>query len=278
MTMRTPSSRPSLVPASRAEAPARPVVVAVGSGKGGVGTSTIAALLAATMAEQGHHVLLVDAGERLGGLHHILGVEPIGSLGELRGHREPQELLVPVARHLALFPASADDPSLRPAERRVLMRRVTSLYPSYALVVVDAGSTAESLVNAATDGASRLLAVTGGDRISLVATYALVKLLHDRAPGLRVDIVANRVAGDAASRLHDHLNAASVRFLSRTVPYAGAVPDDPDFGSALAAGLGTDEASLGSTAALAVRDIGERLLADAGGSVPTSMHRLLRKG
>lgn len=263
--------------AARAGSPAAPTVVAVGSGKGGVGTSTVAALLAATMAEQGHRVLLVDAGQRLGGLHHLLGVEPAGSLGQLRGDREPRDLLVPVAERLSLFPASADEAELRPTERRLLMRRVMSLFPSFELVVVDAGSSAESLVAACADGATRLLAVTAGDRISLVATYALVKLLHERADGVRVDIVANRVGDDNADRLHEYLNGASVRFLSRTVPFAGAIPDDPDFGSALAAGLGTAEASLGSTAALAVRTIGERLLAEAA-VPPTSIPRLLRKG
>ncbi len=277
--MRTPPTTLHLAPAgpARAASPARAAVVAVGSGKGGVGTSTVAALLAATMAEQGHRVLLVDAGQRLGGLHHLLGVEPTGSLGELRGNREPHDLLVHVAERLSLFPASIGEDELRPTERRLLMRRVQSLYASVDLVVLDAGSSAESLVAACADGASRLLAVTAGDRVSLVATYALVKLLHERASGVRVDVVANRVAEDSVDRLHEYLNGASVRFLSRTVPFAGSIPDDPDFGSALAAGLGTAEASSGSTAAVAVRAIGERILAESAVS-HTPMHRLLRKG
>lgn len=267
----------SLAGAAPREGSARTPVVAVGSGKGGVGTSTIAALLAATMAEQGHRVLLVDAGDRIGGLHHLLGVEPRGSLGQLRGAREPHQLLVPVAERLSLFPASSDEPELRPTERRLLMRRVASLHADFDLVVVDAGSSAESLVTACTDGATRLLAVTAGDRISLVATYAVVKLLHERMPDIRVDVIANRVDDASADRLHEYLNGASVRFLSRTTPFAGAVPDDPDFGSALAAGLGTAEASLGSTAALAVRAIGARILTETAAATP-SMHRLLRKG
>ena len=277
--MKTPSNAVLRLPtaADRAGSPTRIPVVAVGSGKGGVGTSTIAALLAATMAEQGHRILLIDAGQRLGGLHHLLGVEPAGSLGQLRGGREPHDLLVPVAERLALFPASADEGELRPTERRLLMRRVVSLYPGFDLVVVDAGSSAESLVTACADGATRLLAVTAGDRMSLVATYAVVKLLHERTPDVRVEIVANRVDEESVDRLHEYLNGASMRFLSRTVPLAGAIPDDPDFGSALAAGLGTAEASLGSNAAVAVRTIGERILADAAGP-PSTMHRLLRKG
>jgi flagellar biosynthesis protein FlhG len=277
MNTPVPALARSAAAPARAEAPARACVVAVGSGKGGVGTSTIAALLAATMAEQGHRVLLVDAGQRIGGLHHLLGVEPRGSLGQLKGDREPQHLLVPVAERLSLFPAGSDDPELRPTERRLLMRRVQSLYPAHDLVVVDAGSSAESLVTACTDGVTRLLAVTAGDRIALAATYAVVKLLHQRVPDVRVDVIANRVDPAHADRLHEHVNGASVRFLARTTPFAGTIPDDPDFASALAAGLGTAEASLGSTAAVAVRSIGERILAEAAAPAP-SMHRLLRKG
>jgi flagellar biosynthesis protein FlhG len=276
--MTTPTAIPRLVPRSPSKGGARACVVAVGSGKGGVGTSTVAALLASTMASDGHRVLLVDAGHRLGAMHHLLGVEPAGTLGQLRGgRREAGDLLVPVAERLALFPGSIEEADVGSAERALLMRRVEALYDDYELVVVDAGSSAQSLVAACAARASRLLAVTAADRIALVATFAVIKLLHERAPSVRVDIIANRVDAEAADRLHDHLNAASVRFLSRTIPFAGAIPDDPDFASALAAGLGTDAAATGSNAAQAARAIGELLLDDSA-RASSPIHRFLRKG
>jgi flagellar biosynthesis protein FlhG len=276
--MTTPTAIPRLGPRSPSRGGARACVVAVGSGKGGVGTSTVAALLASTMASDGHRVLLVDAGHRLGAMHHLLGVEPAGTLGQLRGgRREAGDLLVPVAERLALFPGSIEEADVGSAERALLMRRVEALYDDYELVVVDAGSSAQSLVAACAARSSRLLAVTASDRIALVATFAVIKLLHERAPSVRVDIVANRVEAEVADRLHDHLNAASVRFLSRTIPFAGAIPDDPDFASALAAGLGTDAAARGSNAAQAARAIGELLLDDSARE-SSPIHRFLRKG
>jgi MinD-like ATPase involved in chromosome partitioning or flagellar assembly len=264
----------------------RTTAVAVGSGKGGVGTSTVAALLASTVAADGHNVLLVDAGQRLGALHHLFGLETTASLSALRGgQRDAGSLVVPVSSHLSLIATSAADRDLSSAERRVLMRRVAELFSSYTLVVVDAGSSADSLLSACRDGASRLLAVSAADRISLIATYALVKLVDEHAPDLRVDVVANRMDQQAADRVHEHLNAAAVRFLHRTVPFGGVIPDDPDFGRALAAGLGADQAALGSSAAAAVRAIGEQLLYDEvapaaslAGVSPPPFLRLLRKG
>jgi flagellar biosynthesis protein FlhG len=269
-----------------AVATARPLVrpstvVAVGSGKGGVGTSTVAALLASTMAADGHHVLLVDAGHRLGALHHLLGVEPSVALSELRGgRREPKDLILSVTGQMSLIATGADD--LATTERRVLMRRISSLFGSYALVVIDAGSTAESLVSACRNGVGRLLAVSAGDRVSLAATYAVVKLLHEQAPDVRVDLVANRLDQPAAERMHEYVNEASLRFLRRTVPFGGTIPDDPDFGRVLAAGLGSEQAALGSSAAAAARALGEHLLFDdvaiPGRPGAGPFLRLLRKG
>jgi flagellar biosynthesis protein FlhG len=257
-------------------------VVAVGSGKGGVGTSTVAALLASTMAADGHRVLLVDAGHRLGALHHLLGLEPAVALSELRGgHREPHDMLLPVSRQMSLIATCSDDRELSPTERQLLMRRVSSLFGSYTLVVIDAGSTAVSLLSACRDGATRLLAVSAADRVSLVATYAVVKLMHESLPDLRVDLVANRLDQQSADHMHEYVNAASVRFLSRTVPFGGSIPDDPDFGRVLAAGLGSDEAATGSSAAVAARALGEHLLFDDSRPVTTGgapVLRLLRRG
>ncbi len=245
--------------------PAAARVIAVGSGKGGVGTSTIATLLAATMAEAGHDVLLVDSGDRIGALHHLLGVEPSHSVAQLKGGAaEPEDLLVPVAERLTFLAggASPEDAALPPAERRMLFRRAASLYARYSLVVVDAGATAESVLDVCALGVGRFLAVTGVDRIAVVATYALVKTVHQRHPAVPIEVLANLSDDVTARRALEHLDAASERFLGRPVPVAGAVAHDPDFASAMAAGLGAHEAAAGSSAAVVLRAVGERILAE----------------
>jgi MinD-like ATPase involved in chromosome partitioning or flagellar assembly len=237
-------------------------VVAVGSGKGGAGTSTVAALLAATLAAGGRRVLLVDTSERLGTLHHLLGVPAGLPLGTLRRGAEPQALLSAVSPTLTLVSSAPDDTTLTPAERRALIERMTSLYAGFELVVLDAGASASSILDACAQGASRLLALGAGDRVGLAATYALIKLVHERFADVRIDVLANRSDDAAGEMLHRQLNAATVRFLDRTIPYAGAIPEDRDFGSALAAGLGAHDAAAGSVAAQAMQEIGERILAD----------------
>jgi flagellar biosynthesis protein FlhG len=259
----------SVIPVSRQDAPVAGArthrVVALAAGKGGVGTSTTAALLAAVLAANGRRVLLIDAANRLGTLDALLGVTPALPLNALRGGQaEPESLLVPVADGLTLLPAhgSGGDGSLSASERRVLFGRMQSLFPRYDLVLFDAGASAESVLAAAAGGVTRVLAVTAGDRVTITATFALIKLLTERHADVRVDLLANRIPEPIAHLAHDCVNQATVRFLSRTVHLAGVVPDDPHFGTALNAGLGTHVAALGSTAALVMQHLGDRLLGE----------------
>jgi MinD-like ATPase involved in chromosome partitioning or flagellar assembly len=237
-------------------------VVAVAAGKGGVGTSTVAALLGAAVAASGRQVLLVDAVGHLGTLHALLGVAPAYALGALRAGVEPRALVAPVSSTLSLLALAADASPLPESERRVLAQRLLSVYGAYDLVVADVGASAAAILEACRNGTTRLLAVCGADRVGLAATFALLKLVGQHFPDVRVDLMPNRVTDEVAATLHGHLNAAAIRFLSRTIHLAGAIPEDQDFGSALTAGLGALDAAVGSNAVAAMHDIGERLLDD----------------
>jgi MinD-like ATPase involved in chromosome partitioning or flagellar assembly len=180
------------------------------------------------------------------------------------GATQPEELLVPIAPTLSLLPGgvSPDDGVLSPAERKLLFRRVVSLYPRFDAVIVDAGATLDTVTAACANGVGRFLVVTGADRIAVIATYALVKSLHQTSPTLGIEIVPNRYDDDTATRAFEHVHAAAERFLGLDIPLAGAIPDDPLFASALAAGMGALEAADGSSAAIATSRIGERLLTE----------------
>ncbi len=237
-------------------------LVAVASGKGGVGTSTAAALLGAAVAATGRRVLLVDAVGQLGTLHQVLGISPSHTLGALRHGLEPQDFVTPVSPTLALLAVAPDDAAIGDTDRRILQHRLLSLYDDYDLVVADAGAHASAILQTCRDGASRVFAVCGADRVGLAATFALIKFLGQHAPNVRVDVLTNRVTTEMAATLHAHVNAATVRFLSRTVHLAGSIPEDDDFGQALTAGLGAHDAAVGSSAVAAMHDVGERLLTD----------------
>ncbi len=239
-------------------------VVIVGGGKGGVGTSTVAALLAISAAESGHRVLLVDGDEFAGVQHLMFGVMPSFPLAALRGGDVlPQDLVIPVASTLHLLPggASLDSAPITPPERRALFRRVSSLYDQYDLVVADGGSRLDSVLSLAAAGVERVVAVTTTDRIATAATYALVKAVHARHAGLPIEVVVNGHDDPLLPAApYQQIAAGALSFLQRSVALGGTVPHDPSLRAAVGEGMTVQDAAHGSPAALALGAVAARLL------------------
>lgn len=219
-----------------------PGVVVLGSGKGGVGTSTLSALLALVAAQDGRQVLLVDADEGVGSLHYLFGLsDPGPGLGSLRnGEVTPADLVRPVTDSLWLLPgggAEADSTlATSLGERRALLRRVSELYPFYDLVVVDGGSHLASVLAACSAGAERLLTLTSPDRVSMAATYALLKIARERFPALPLEILVNQGDGMTVEEVFQMMALAGRRFLGLQVAFGGSVPRDRELAQGMDGG------------------------------------------
>ncbi|MDZ4673133.1 MAG: AAA family ATPase [Gemmatimonadota bacterium] len=234
-----------LTPATETEA------IVVGSGKGGAGKSLVSLTMAAALADQGHRVLLVDGDQNLGNLHVLLGVRPtIQPSALLDGNVDPADLVVSVAPGLWLMPAASGDEAIQRlsgTDRARLHRRVTTLYPEYDVVVIDAAAGLDSALRCAALRATRLVVITTPEPTALTSAYALVKMVHARLPRLPVDLMVNRTVSPEEGQLAaDRLQEAATRFLGRQLRYLGAVPEDSGVRGSLAnpAGL-VDPASAG---------------------------------
>ncbi len=235
-------------------------IVAVGAGKGGTGTSIVAALAALGAATDGARTLLVDTDTDVGTLHRLLGVAPHVPLGALRASgAAPDDVVVPVTDRLDLVAGGGGDAALPDVERRALLKRVAPLFDRYDLVVLDAGSRLDGMLRALSAGAGRLVVVTMPDPIAVAASYALVKAVEARQPGVPIALVVHRDDGPAAQRAADEFAAGAARFLARDVPCEALVPEDPSLRAALGAGMPLFDAAAGSPAATLLGALGTRL-------------------
>lgn len=228
-------------------------VVLVASGKGGVGTSVCAALLALAGASLGRRTLLVDGNEGNGTLHHLLSVRPQRSLDALRDPRVP---VGDVCIHLgdaftlvACKPASGEQLSLTAADRRAPFERILALADDYDCVVVDGGSRLDGILAVAAAGATRAVLVTDADRIALAANFAVLKVLAAQAPHVRSQVLVNRHDEAVALGAGSQLAEACTRFLGVDVSLAGSIPDDACLRAAVGAGMPIGDAAQDSPAA-----------------------------
>jgi MinD-like ATPase involved in chromosome partitioning or flagellar assembly len=230
----------------------------VAGGKGGVGTSVIAALLALAAFERGERVLLVDADDQVGPLATLMGcIAPDVRLDDLlRGLRPPRDVLAWLDPRFALLPGGVplarELPALSGAERRVAFRRLTSAGMAFDRVIIDAGARADGVLASCAAAASALLVVTAPDAVANAAAFAIAKAVSRQHPQLMLAALANRTDTDEGGALLAHLADGCARFLERDIALLGTTPVDDVLDRALRAGIPLVDASRGSPAALSV--------------------------
>lgn len=211
--------------------PAGPPTLVIGSGKGGVGKSVLAVLLAQRLAAEGRRVLLVDGDQNMGNLHVLLGLPRATRLEHvLNEAAAPRDLLLQAAERIHLLPSDSGAESLYSlgaVDRARLHHRLSALYDEFDAVIVDAGPGLESVVRVATMRASRLVIVTAPEPAALTDAYATIKIVHSQARDLPVDVLVNRVASAREGpETFERLETAAGRFLNRSLRYLGAVWED----------------------------------------------------
>jgi flagellar biosynthesis protein FlhG len=205
-------------------------IIAIASGKGGVGKTWLSISLAQALAEAGRRVLLVDADFGLANIDVQLGLPPGPDLGEVLAGR--RGLAEAVRRHPAgfdLLPGRSGCGSLvglgEAAGRLGALLRGAAA--RWEVVLLDCGAGIEPAVRGLAALADTLLVVATEEPTSLTDAYAVLKLHRRDRPGGDQRVVVN-LAADRAAREHvwRSLDTACTRFLGAGVPLAGILRRD----------------------------------------------------
>jgi flagellar biosynthesis protein FlhG len=206
-------------------------VVAVTSGKGGVGKTNISVNLATLAAAQGKRVLLVDADLGLANSHIVLGVAPRYHLGHLLdGTVGIDEVLAMGPHGLRVLSASSGVQEMTRLDDAQKLRLVTAFDPlddRFDLVLIDCGAGIGDNVVFFAGAAQMTLLVVTPEPTSLTDAYAAVKVLSQRAGVRHFSVVVNWASDEAQARdIFQKLSRVTDRFLQARVAYVGSLPRD----------------------------------------------------
>ena len=221
-------AEPFLVPSS---VQGRPRVIALASGKGGVGKSHIAVNLAVALSNLGKRVLLIDGDLGLANINVLVGVSPDYNASHLlEGVRTFDEVVVGYRDLFDFVPAGSALANLAELElgAQVKFMEALELYKRpYDYVLVDAAAGIGSNVRLALSMADDVLVIMTPEATSLTDAYALVKISAKYGIEIPFQVLVNRVrlAGDARE-MYGCLNSAARSFLGVEAGYAGYVYRD----------------------------------------------------
>jgi flagellar biosynthesis protein FlhG len=205
--------------------------VAVTSGKGGVGKTSVAVNLALAWAQTGQRTCLLDGDLGLANVDVLLNLHPRHSLRDVvAGTKTLSEVVVDGPAGLQVIPAASGIEALANltgAARRALVQSFEALGSLGELTVLDTGAGISRTVLSLVLAVDEVLLVTTPEPTALTDAYAMVKVVTQRRPELPIHLVVNLVDHVGQAReIHGHLDQITRRFLQRELPLAGWIPRD----------------------------------------------------
>ncbi|WP_412061169.1 MinD/ParA family protein [Rubrivirga sp. IMCC45206] len=212
------------------ETPTRGLVVAVVSGKGGTGKSTLAVNLAATLAADGCAVALLDADPCQSSCATLLNESPSASVEAVaRGAVAAERVFHQTASGLTLVcgGTAAGFADLGDAFYDAFDDVLDLAIERYDLVLIDAPAGLEAPVQWALDRADTGLLVVVGEPTAVTGAYALAKAVWHTDPGFPLLAVVNAADADAeAAQTAERFGALTAQFLGQSPTPVGYVPYD----------------------------------------------------
>ncbi len=211
---------------------ARPPVVAVASGKGGVGKTVLSVALSLALREAEKRVLLLDLDPGLADADILLGVHPERTLEECAAQGLPLgEALLEGPGGLLLLPGGSGMEELAEPggfERIGLWKALEEMGPGMDALVFDTGAGISGPALAPLRRADLVLLVTTPQPAALADAYALYKILHREGLSGRVRLVVNRAGSSGEALLTaTRIRKVSDRFLGVTPEFLGWIPESP---------------------------------------------------
>jgi flagellar biosynthesis protein FlhG len=206
-------------------------IISVTGGKGGIGKTTISVNLAISYAKKRKKVLLFDADLGLANVDLLLGLKPEKNLHDyLNGKCDLDAICMTGPYGLKVIPAASGIQKmaeLSASESTELIRSFSSLAEDIDIMLIDMASGISNQVIDFTHASQDILVVICNDPSSLMDSYAVIKILHQKYGRVNFGVVVNKVKNiqegyDVFSKFQEVIS----RFINVSMHYVGHVPQD----------------------------------------------------
>lgn len=263
-------------------------VIAVTSGKGGVGKTNLSVNIGIALAQKGQRVVLLDADMGLANVDILLGMYPKFNLSHvLSGDKTLAEIMLEGPAGLKVIPGASGIQKmaeLSTIEQAAVIRAFSEIDQDLDVLIVDtAAGISASVVNFAR-ACQEIIVVVCDEPTSLTDAYAFIKLLN-RDYGLsHFHVIANMVQSvQQGQALFQKLTKVTDHYLDVTLQFEGVVPHDEYLRKSVQKQSPVVVAFPGSKASLAMKTIAGRienwpLKSQAGGYIEFFIEKMIQYG
>ena len=238
-----------------------PRVIAVTSGKGGVGKTNIVGNMAVALSRMGKRVVIIDADVGLANIDIIFNLRPEYNIRHvISAEKTLNQVMVESDHGIKILPGGsgfADLTQLNEGEKLNLLSEFETLSDQADIIFVDTGAGISSNVLYFNSACDECIVIATREPTSITDAYAMMKVMSGEYGTKYFKLIVNMVDSEAqAKKVYAALSGALDKYLKNVVlEYAGHIPFDRQLQKAVQKrGLVMDNAQ-GSTAAKAMEDI-----------------------
>ena len=177
-------------------------IIAVTSGKGGVGKSTLSANMANILSKQGYRVAVFDADIGLANLDIIFNVKATKNLlNVLKGECTLSEIVIEVKENLLLIPGESGDEIFDFHNQIILDRFMeeASFLDSLDYLIIDTGAGIGRHIQLFLEEADEVIIITTPDPSAITDAYATIKVTSNI--NTHVNLILNHVSNEREGNL-----------------------------------------------------------------------------
>lgn len=207
-------------------------VMAVSSGKGGVGKSNVVINLALAFDRLGLRVLIMDADLGLANIDVLLGLTPKYNLSHvLEGKKRLDEVLIQGPGNVKIMPSSSgvqELTKLSDEQKLLFLELLDGLETDIDILLIDTSAGISDVVLYFNLAAHEKIIVVTPEPTSLTDAYALIKVLYSKYGERYFRVLVNQSSGEAAGKsIFAKISKVADHFLDGlSLDYLGTIPND----------------------------------------------------
>lgn len=216
-----------------------PRIIAITSGKGGVGKTNLSVNLSLALVQMGYRVALLDVDLGLANADIVLGVSPEYNLSHvLRGEKTINDIIVEGPLGLKVLAGGSgvyDMANLNGWRLEAFANSIEQLNRDFDFVILDTGGGIHRNVLSFVLATTEVIVVTTPEPTAITDAYGIIKVIYQKNPHSQINLVVNMAHSPGeAEKAANKLNSVLQQFVNKQVTYLGYVLFDQHVSKAVA--------------------------------------------